>query len=370
MMHQNLKQGLWRSANKRREWNDSYSTGPQPVVPRRSVVLCLLACVLTASVMGPSRRLAAGESEIIVVVGVGGTIEHQQRFARSAEKWRQVADAHQHQITILGHSDQHADPHAEPDETETVCRDRLLNLLARTEPAGTQPLWIVLIGHGTYDGRTARFNLVGPDLDSHQLAESLSRISRPTVIINTASCSGPFIADLSASHRTLVTATRSGFEQNVTRFGDYLSDSIGDLGCDLDADGEVSLREACSAAQRRTVDFYSGQGRIQSEHALLDDNGDGQGIAIGSLVDPDEHTDGLNAHQVSLAFDPARRRLTADQVRVRTRVERELRQLRTRRKELTEAEYYSQLERIVLPLSRIYAVAEANSDSPTLQSAP
>ena len=56
-----------------------------------------------------------------------------------------------------------------------------------------EPLWLVLIGHGTFDGHTAKFNLRGPDVSATDLAEWLAEMKRPLAVINCASSSSPFI---------------------------------------------------------------------------------------------------------------------------------------------------------------------------------
>ena len=48
--------------------------------------------------------------------------------------------------------------------------DRLHSVLAEKIAESHEPLWIVLIGHGTYDGREAKFNLRGPDVTDLELS--------------------------------------------------------------------------------------------------------------------------------------------------------------------------------------------------------
>ena len=107
-------------------------------------------------------------------------------------------------------------------------RERLRTALAEKGTAGLEPLWVVLIGHGTFDGREAKFNLRGPDVTDIELAEWLKPIRRPLAIINGASASGPFLNRLSGEGRVVVTATRSGDEQNFARFGGYIAEAIAD----------------------------------------------------------------------------------------------------------------------------------------------
>src|SRR5213075_927990 len=77
--------------------------------------------------------------------------------------------------------------------------------------------------------------------------------------------------------RVIVAAARSGYEQNYARFGQYMAEAIADPTADLDKDGQTSLLEAFLTASRRVAEYYATEGRMVTEHALLDDNGDGFG---------------------------------------------------------------------------------------------
>ena len=62
-------------------------------------------------------------------------------------------------------------------------RDLLKQRLASSDTNGFSPLWLVLIGHGTFDGKEARFNLRGPDLATADLADWLRPFHRPVAIV-------------------------------------------------------------------------------------------------------------------------------------------------------------------------------------------
>src|SRR5258708_34249236 len=109
------------------------------------------------------------------------------------------------------------------------------------------------------------------------LFRSLRPCRRPLAVLQCASASGPFLNALSAPGRVIITATRSGYEVNATRFGGYLARAIADPAADLDKDGQTSLLEAYLAASRQAEQFYKEQGRLMTEHALLDDTGEGLG---------------------------------------------------------------------------------------------
>src|SRR5690606_10990909 len=157
---------------------------------------------------------------------------------------------------------------------EPTDRERLEQLLAKGDTLATRQLWLVLIGHGTFDGKVAKFNLRGPDIAASELGEWLKQVTLPTAIINTSSSSAPFMHALSGENRLVVTATKSGHESNFARLGGPLSEAIANPAADLDKDGQVSLLEAWLTASREVAEFYESDARLATEHSLLDDNGD------------------------------------------------------------------------------------------------
>jgi hypothetical protein len=236
--------------------------------------------------------------------------------------------------------------------------DVLTNEVAK--PAGE--LWLVFIGHGTFDGRSAKFNLRGPDLSATDLAAALKPCRRPLVVIQCASASGPFLKALSGLRRVIITATRSGYEVNAARFGGYLARAIADPAADLDKDGQTSLLEAYLAASRQVEQFYKEQGRLTTEHALLDDNGDGFGTpaewfhgtrAVKSAADG-KSVDGVRAEQMFLVPGAVERQFQPEVRARRDALEQKLSALRSRKEKMNEDEYYRQLEDILLEMARIY----------------
>src|SRR5207249_5570053 len=125
------------------------------------------------------------------------------------------------------------------DAREKTDRDLLRQRLADVKGPALEAVWLVLIGHGTFDGKTARFNLRGPDFTSPELAAWVKPLERPLAILDCTSSSGPFLNELSGPNCVVVTAARSGFEYNFARLGDYLSSAITDAKADLDKDEQV-----------------------------------------------------------------------------------------------------------------------------------
>jgi hypothetical protein len=224
-------------------------------------------------------------------------------------------------------------------------------------------VWLVLIGHGTFDGQRAKFNLRGPDIEATELAEWLKPLPQRLVIINCASCSSPFLNALSGPNRIVVTSTRDGAQYNFSRFGKFIADAINDPAIDLDKDGQTSLLEAfCSASQSVQV-FYDQENRLATEHALIDDNGDGLGTlaswfeGVRASRKPKQGlADGLAANQVFLQRRGEDAALTAEQRARRDQLETELERLRTRKSQMTDNQYLLEIEPVLLELARLYAV--------------
>jgi hypothetical protein len=169
-----------------------------------------------------------------------------------------------------------------------------------------------------------------------------------------------------------MTATRSGHEHNFARFGDYLSAAIANPAADFDKDGQTSLLEAYLSASRQTAEFYASDARLATEHALLDDNGDGLGTpadwfrgvrAIKAAKSGASH-DGHRAHQMHLVPSDRERTFPPELRKRRDELELAVFALRDTKAELAEDEYYRRLERLLVELAEVYAQAEADSAKP------
>ena len=213
-------------------------------------------------------------------------------------------------------------------------------------------LFLFLIGHGSFDGKESKFNLVGPDLSASEYNVLLSSLpTRRVVVLNMASASGEFIKSLAAKGRIVITATRNGQETNATRFAGFFLSALNAADTDTDQDGHTSVLEAFVYASRLTGDFYKRAGRLATEHALLDDNGDGVGHEKA------ESGEGLLARATyldSLSVDEAAASATtAKLLKERTRLEGEIEQLIARKSNMPEAEYEATLERLFIELAKV-----------------
>lgn len=217
---------------------------------------------------------------------------------------------------------------------------------------------VVLIGHGSFDSQQAKFNLLGPDLTAKDYASALGTLGpRRVVFVNTASSSGEFVKPLSGENRIIITATRSGNEQNITVFAEHFIAALNNPAADTDKNSRVSVLEAFEYATRLTGDWYKANDRLASEHALIDDNGDGTGHegakeGDGTLA----KTTYLDSNNVGQAGDD---RELARLLGERQRLEESIEKLKARKGEMKADEYDAELERLLVELATLNQTIKA-----------
>jgi hypothetical protein len=297
-----------------------------------------------------SRPAADRNKYAVIISGASGEAAYAKQFAQWTSGLRASLIGKfgfaEDRVKIL--SEKPTDSTAAPAIAEEV--KRVFGTL-RTELESDNVLFIFLIGHGAFDGKEAKFNLVGPDLSAGEYNTLLSSLpTRRVVVFNMTSASGEFLKPLSATGRIIVTATRSGQEQNATRFTEFLIAALGAADADTDQDGRISVLETFTYANRLTADFYVRAGRLATEHALLEDNGDGVGHQKA------EGGDGLLA-RATYVDSRSREEAAANVATVRLRRERirlegEIAQLIARKRDLLEPEYLTTLEKLFIELAK------------------
>ena len=246
--------------------------------------------------------------------------------------------------------------------TKANIEQTLAALAGRARP-GDQ-LFVLVIGHGSAQGDEARVSLPGPDMTAADFARLLKRFAAQRVaFVNAASASGDFVRALSGANRAVVTATKSGMERNETVFARYFVQAFADNVADVDKDGRVSLLEAFTYARREVARAYEEGGRLLTEHAQLDDNGDGVGSA-----DPDGRSDGALARTlfltggpaVAAANDPRLAPLHAE----RRELESKIAALRARKASMDSTAYERELEKLLVALAQKNQAIRAEGAKP------
>lgn len=304
----------------------------------------------------PDRGVAQGRTHVVIVVGIGGSAEYRESFHAEASKiYNALTEQHgipAKDVVYLGESVETA-PGMISDRSTRANVLKVLGEIAQT--AGpTDRVLIILIGHGTDSGGEPQFNLPGPDLSPSDF--ELGMMAFPTqrlALVHTGSASGAWVQPLAGPNRIVIAATRTGREQNATEFGQFFAEAIAGEGADLDHDERVSLLEAFLYARQEVARYYEEQNELLTEHAVLDDNGDGEGSSDAGPDGPDGvfaatfTLGGARTTAPQATDDEVLARLYAERDEIQGRIDG----LRVVRDAMTEDEFLSRMEPLLVELA-------------------
>jgi hypothetical protein len=295
----------------------------------------------------PAMAVAQAQHYAVVVEGASGEAE----FAQQHRAWldgmiKVLRDKYKYDaehLTILAET---------PGAGEAVSTSESVKaVLARLAPKlkETDVLLVMLIGHGTSDGVTAKFNLVGPDLDVSEWAKLLQPIRARLVLVDATSSSSPFLKGLAGPGHITITATNNPAEKYHTMFAGAFVQAFDAPEADLDKNGRISMWEAFSYAARLVKQSYEQKGQLQIEHAALDDNGDGV-WKTGTAADRDGALAGttyLDSVVETMPTDPQLQFLLQQQEELMLQIE----QLKRKRASMTPEDYDKAMERLLTDLA-------------------
>lgn len=227
----------------------------------KMALLLAAACALALN--------ARAATYTVIVGGLGGEPDYEQRFAAAAKDLDRIftaAGPTSHVYTLSG-----------PQATAAHFQDTMTTVAREARPE--DDFTLILIGHGSFDGVEYKFNLVGPDVTASQIATLCDHISsRRQLIVDTTSASGGALKALQRPGRAVVAATKSGTEKNATVFARYWVEALQDSATDTDKSDSISALEAFIYATKKTAAFYDSQKRLATEHAVFNDVGTGEPV--------------------------------------------------------------------------------------------
>jgi hypothetical protein len=294
----------------------------------------------------------------VLIGGLGGTEEHTAAFQRY------LLDTRRALVDYAGFEANNVVVLAESEGTEFVTEvSGAENIRAQFETlaSGMGPndqVLIVLFGHGSHDGERAFLNIPRRDLSDVDYAALVDALPAERVVfVNTTSASAPFVQTLSAPERVVITATRSATQRNETIFPRYFVEALSEAG-DLDKDGNLSVREVFAYAVEGVNRQFEEGGNVPTEHALLEDTGDGEAHRLEELDGAGEGNFAgvtyLRRHDAVLAQVNAPRDSPLGQmVLERERLERAIAELKSQKATLAEDDYYARLEVLFVELARL-----------------
>jgi hypothetical protein len=292
---------------------------------------------------------SAAERYAIIVAGASGAPEYAEQYAAWAREMSAILTDRMkiagERLAVLGET-------GDPASAATAANVRRQLASVRRSMTRDDLLFIILIGHGTYDGVDAKFNLVGTDLESAQWAELLAGLPGHVVLVNTSSASFPFIERMAGARRVVITATDSAAQRFDTVFPGFFIKAFQGDGADIDKNDRISIWEAFSAATGEVRRHYQRRGQLATERALLDDNGDGVGREASGKGE-----DGSLASRTYLDAPlpgaPPTDEALVKLLQQRAAIEAELEELKIRRSFLTQAQYQREFERLMIELARV-----------------
>ena len=170
--------------------------------------------IFVAGVAGHAQAQAQDRYALIVAGVAGG-----DKYAENHKKWtaslesilaKRLAFAPDH-VTILSESGT---------PTAIATRENVTRVLSslKERVKASDTLLIFLMGHGNADSTTAKFNLVGPDMDAKEWKAALDGFAGRLVFVDTTSSSFPFVQAMAGKNRVVIAATDSVSQRYDTVF--------------------------------------------------------------------------------------------------------------------------------------------------------
>ncbi len=294
----------------------------------KGVLIWLLVVCPPAAGSAQAMQPGSADSVCLIGTGLGGLPEYEENFEKWADGIEEICRNQDHaKVTRL--------------DGRTLRKDRFLSAFGEIIREQPEEVWIFLIGHGNHDGRDYKFNIRGPDITGRELQEFLeARGSRKTFLIAATSASGALLDSSGGSGQVVVTATRSAAERQPPLFISFLIEAAASPEADLNKDGRVSLAEAFQFADRRIAQWFEERGRIRTEHAQLKDASPANALASSAFLSqpPEQAYRNLEAQELA---------------RQRSVLEREVEDLRLRKGEYSEGEYFDLLEKLMVEISEL-----------------
>lgn len=270
---------------------------------------------------------AHAELYYVIVGGLGGEAKYQDAFDKEVQQLAVVArrTAGDERVAVLSGEG----------ATRTAVMKLLGSLKTKTKP--TDSLALILVGHGSFDGDQYKLNLPGPDITGDELLALLAAIpARTQLVVDTTSASGALLDKFVASGRTVITATRSGFERNATHFAEHWTKALADGSADVNKNGVITAQEAFDYASREVADSFTKAGTLATEHPQLKGDGAARFVVARLQSAP------LPATPELASLD-----------KQKTALEEKIEDLRQRRESMPQDAYLNELQALLVQLADV-----------------
>jgi hypothetical protein len=309
------------------------------------------AVVLTWLV-APAAPALAQDRFALIVSGVAGG----EKFAENQKTWTAALESAL--IKRMGFAADHITILAESETAATnATRENIARTLAslKKRVGSSDTLFIVLVGHGTADSASAKFNLVGPDMEAKEWSQALDGMPGRLVFINTTSSSFPFAQTLAGKNRVVIVATDSLSQRYDTVFPQFFIEALDQGGkADADKNGRLSVWEAFAYASQAVKQSFEQKGTLVTERSVIDDNGDGVAKEAAAAAG----SDGVLAKTTYLDPEPAAtaaNAMVAGLEKQRVGLEARIEELKGRKDQMPAGQYEEEFEKLAIELAQVSA---------------
>jgi len=252
---------------------------------RAGLIICiavsLLASVaLAAEETAPETVVAAavptGTYRALIISGVAGDQKHHGEFWETAQRLVSTLTSAcgylPEHVTLLFDEEEQVGRSVDALPTRTTIEATVQRLRAATQPK--DQLLVVVIGHAELMNKRAYLHLPGRDISAEEFGKLFASFPGRLAVLVATPVSGYFMKPLQGPDRVIITATKAGREINKTRFGRVFAE---ELETSANAGERLSLGELYMRTRAKVAAEFKASGLIETEHSMLDDNGDGTG---------------------------------------------------------------------------------------------
>ncbi len=288
--------------------------------------------VAPALLMLMSLTPAQAANVTVVISGLGGNDEYTEKFdeyaTAIADEAKRIALTQTDVMLLRGG--------AAKKEIVTALFDAIAT---RTD---VNSFTAYFIGHGSYDGRSYKFNIPGPDITDTELLALLNKIrAKQQLVVAATSASGALLdvidtGNQTTGQRVLITATKNGREKTAVLFPEYMVEAITTPAADTNKNESISAMEIFNYANSSVEGFYETEKLLAPEHARLQgENAESFEVArYGNLL-------------------AAQDKVPEELLTMRETLASQVNTLRSRKEDINEDEYFDTLQDLMLKLADV-----------------
>lgn len=255
-----------------------------------TAIVWTMTTVLTAAA---SADEGSGQRHLLLCCGLPGDTSHREKMTAavrdiqlSAKQILGIRTEHQH---LLVGDEQMQEDLTDVPRVTGVCTSSSVEaeiIRLSKELKADDSIFVILIGHAHLNGSASQINVRDLDFDQKDFAAWCSELPcREQIYVLTQPLSGFWIRALRGQGRFVISATEADLEFTGTEMPYALAAVLSGKAAhtsltDIDNDQQLSLFDLYVCVNLEIEGTFTTLQRLQTEHAQLDDNGDGRGSEV------------------------------------------------------------------------------------------